>query len=435
MKQSDNIVFDMGLAIDCVESFSASCGVGCAIMDSSGNILFEKKMRGIGGIDCKFCHRMSVLTGKPHTCGKFHADCSKQAVRFGGRYIYFCPAEMAYFSSPITIGDKVVGTLIGGPVLLFDKDEYISDEIIYKNGLSPELADEFHTLLEECHTVPPSRLSHMSNLLFILSAHISGADRRVLMMNETQLIQQQSISAQMQEIKAARSDVFYPIETEKELMRTIANGDRSASLALINEILGYIFFKTGNDLPLIRMRITEILALISRAAIDGGADPEFIFSLNYRFAGEINKLNTIEDITYWLSGVITRFTDLVFQMVGVKYKDIVYRAISYMNQNYMNKVTLEETAGYVGVSASYFSKIFKNETNRTFSRYLNELRVTKSKALLLSLDVPLSEVSQLSGFEDQSYFTKIFKKFTGVTPKKYREFRGKLDTSKERSAQ
>jgi len=433
MKRTDDIAFDLELAIDSVESFSDSCDVGCTIIDNSGRILFEKKAHGVGGINCRFCHRLSELTGSPLTCANFHADSSKHAVNFGGRYIYFCPSEMAYFSSPITMGDKVTGTLIGGPVLLINKDEYISEEIIYKNGLSPEFTGEFQDLLRDFRGVSPSRLSHMSNLLFILSVHISGADRRALMANETQLVQQQRLNEHIQELKASRTDVFYPLETEKSLITAITNGDRATSLSLINEILGYIFFKIGDDFSLIRTRIIEILALISRAAIDGGADPEFIFSLNHRFSNEIDRLNNINDITYWFSGVITRFTDMVFQLIDVKYKDIIYKAISYLNKNYMNKITLEDTAQYVGFSASYFSKVFKNETGQTFSQYLNELRVTKSKALLLSLDIPLSQVSQLSGFEDQSYFSKIFRKFTGVTPKKYREFRGRLDTSKERS--
>lgn len=425
--------FDMGFVIDCVQSFSDSCDVGCSIMSEEGKILYENKPRGIGGINCNFCRRLSALTGADRACEGFHAESSRQAERFGGRYIYFCPSEMAYFASPITMNDKVIGSLIGGPVLLINKDEYIYENILYKNDLSTDFANEFRELLGQLHTVSPSRLSNMSHLLYILSAYISGADRSKLLMRETQLKQQQSINTHIQELKRADSDMLYPIETEKELMSAITRGDRATSLSLLNEILGYIFFKSGNDISLMRVRISEILALISRAAIDGGADPDFILSINYRYSNEIIRLNTIEDITYWLSGVITRFTDMVFQLVDIKYKDIIYRAIGYINLNYMNKMSLEGTAGSIGVSPSYFSKVFKSEMGCTFSYYLNELRVTKSKGLLLSLNAPLSEVSQMVGFEDQSYFTKIFKKFTGATPKKYREFRGKLDTSKERS--
>ena len=89
------------------------------------------------------------------------------------------------------------------------------------------------------------------------------------------------------------------------------------------------------------------------------------------------------------------------------------------------KITLEEVASYVYLSPSYFSKVFKDEMHCNFNSYLNRLRIEKSKQLLLSENVRLVEVSGLVGFEDQSYFSKVFKKLTGVSPGKFRESRGK----------
>src|SRR5690606_4956502 len=122
--------------------------------------------------------------------------------------------------------------------------------------------------------------------------------------------------------------------------------------------------------------------------------------------------------------ILTRFTDCVFNLKNVKNKDIIYKAIEFINHKYMEKISLEVVADYVHLSSSYFSKLFKEETGYNFSTYLNNVRVEKSKKLLMNEDISLVDISNLVGFEDQSYFTKVFKKITGTTPGKFREARG-----------
>lgn len=87
-----------------------------------------------------------------------------------------------------------------------------------------------------------------------------------------------------------------------------------------------------------------------------------------------------------------------------------------MKRNYMRRLPLEETARHVGLTPSYFSKIFSEEIGAPYNHYLNKIRVEQSRSLLLSSDLSMVEISALCGFEDQSYFTKVFKRFTGITP-------------------
>ena len=90
----------------------------------------------------------------------------------------------------------------------------------------------------------------------------------------------------------------------------------------------------------------------------------------------------------------------------------------------MHKISLEEVAAHVFLSPSYFSKIFKEEMKCNFSRYLNMVRIEKGKSLLVDDAIPLVDISNMVGYEDQSYFSKVFKKIVGVSPGKYRESRG-----------
>ncbi|MDD7652976.1 MAG: helix-turn-helix transcriptional regulator [Candidatus Faecousia sp.] len=64
--------------------------------------------------------------------------------------------------------------------------------------------------------------------------------------------------------------------------------------------------------------------------------------------------------------------------------------------------------------------MFRKETGQTISAYVSHIRIEKSKALLRQPGVPIAEIAGLCGFEDQSYFTRVFKKQTGISPKQYR---------------
>jgi YesN/AraC family two-component response regulator len=94
---------------------------------------------------------------------------------------------------------------------------------------------------------------------------------------------------------------------------------------------------------------------------------------------------------------------------------------------------LEDVARVVFLSPTYVSKIFKNEMKCNFSTYLNKIRVEKSKVLLLDNNINLIDISSKVGFDDQSYFSKVFKKITGVTPGKFRRLRGHIKLENELS--
>jgi len=218
----------------------------------------------------------------------------------------------------------------------------------------------------------------------------------------------------------------YPLDKERELLRLIASGDKQGSQKVLNEILGYVFFSSAGKIDVVKARVLELVVLLSRAAMEGGAEVEQIFGLNYNYLNQIHKFKTIEEISYWLSRILSRFTDLVFNLQDVKHVDVIYKAIDYIKRNYMRKISLKDVADQVLLSPSYFSKLFKDEMNCNFNHFLNQVRIERSKTVLLDNSIPLVDVAFLMGFEDQSYFTKVFKRMTGVSPGRYRESRGQI---------
>ena len=96
------------------------------------------------------------------------------------------------------------------------------------------------------------------------------------------------------------------------------------------------------------------------------------------------------------------------------------KALNYIHTNYASKITLDETANMVGYSKGNFCKNFKSATGLSFHTYLNNYRITNACYLLTNTEMPIGDIAESVGFSDQNYFSRIFKKHTGISPNKFR---------------
>jgi len=425
-RDTNENAFNLDKAIKCIEAYSQSTGIESFIIDSTGQCIYNFSKNSEL---CQLCKKIQEATNKSSKCSSVHLYGSYQAERFGGKYVFFCPMGFVHWAAPITNNDTLIGALIGGPVLMVDPDEFMLRDIIKENGLSDDQVAELNEHINKVPIIEPERVDKLSELLAIVADNISehnGLKRE--QKNESDEIQS-NISQWIHYMKSIekKNDDYstYPYEKEKALLSKIAMGDKHESQKILNEILGYVFFSSGNDFEVIRARSLELIVLLSRAAVEGGANVEEIFGLNFKHLSEIYQYKTVEDLTFWLSKIMARFTDCVFNLADIRHKDTIYKAVDYIKRNYIEQITLEEVANHVYLNPSYFSKIFKSEMNCTFVAYVNKVRINASKSLLLNNTIPLSDISTLVGFDDQSYFTKVFKKEVGITPGKYRATRGR----------
>jgi AraC-like DNA-binding protein len=167
-----------------------------------------------------------------------------------------------------------------------------------------------------------------------------------------------------------------------------------------------------------------MFVLLSRAVIGSGAPPEHVFALSRDFFARTREIKNMEELQYNLAKAMNRLIGFMSPFEDVKNRGVIYRAAQFIQRNYARKVSLDEVAREVGLSASYFSKIFKSEMGCNFNTYMNVVRIGKSINLLLYDKLDLVSVAALAGFEDQSYFSKVFKQVTGVTPHTFRKSGG-----------
>ncbi len=100
---------------------------------------------------------------------------------------------------------------------------------------------------------------------------------------------------------------------------------------------------------------------------------------------------------------------------------MLQKVFDYLDKNYQYDITVKEAARMCSLSYSYFSRYFKAIMGKTFTEYLNYVRITEAEKLLLSTEMNITEVAAETGFSDSSYFIKQFRHFKNVSPKQFKK--------------
>lgn len=397
-----------------LNNYYVSTGVNVFAIDEKGNkiISFGK---------CNELCDFFIKCNNAHNCKSEHLYSSKVSERLGEEYIFPCAAGLIHFTVPLIYSKTFKGALVGGPLLMNEPDSIMVDEILRKSNIEKNMRSKLMGYYKSIPIVDPIRVRHLSKLLFIIASNLMNEDKFVLLERKEKLDQQSKISETIYDIKNnGDTKGAYPYDKEKELLTKVKNGDVIGAKSILNNILGQILFNTGGNIEITKTRTLELCALLSRAAVEGGAVLDKVFGINYNFIGEISKINNVDELSYLILKMLDKFGENVFNLIDSKNPQIIKKSLNYINENYKENLTLEVVANFVHLNTSYFSTIFKREVGMSFSDYLNKIRIEASKRLLGTTDISILEVALSAGFEDQSYYSKVFKKIVGITPKKFR---------------
>lgn len=276
--------------------------------------------------------------------------------------------------------------------------------------------------------ISPSTARYQLELLTILAKDIMDDTKSQLKKKKAFFDEQRTINETIQELKeigalASMQGHGYPIKLERELSSSIVKGDESSAKAILNELLGYIFFKHKGDNKKIIAMTMELVVIMSRAAVEGGARYEDVSRVTQDMYMRAIESDDIETVCTWLMDVLEKIILFVFP-ISVEKKEqmgVLRKAIIFMNQHLQEDISLDEVANAINLSPTYFSRLFSNEMNMTYIEYLTMIRIEESKKYLVDTKQSISDIALRMGFSDQSYFSKVFKKVEGITPGKYRK--------------
>ena len=415
-------------ALHRAEMYRQATGVGCVVLDCQGLRVGKPRVE-TQEHTCAQCRLFETpgTEGKArYPCADTHLYGASQAQRFGGSFIYLCPVGFMHWSSPLLSSGRLVGLFVGGPVLTIDREDAV-DSII-KNSQGTISVTEAQDCVDSIPQGSPPRVQALAEMLSLMAEDVSKNSREDFE-NPKRINEQQSrLSSQIHENKKKLStpqfDESYPLEKERNLLAALRRGDQETARGILNELLGLIFFSHTGNFEYIKFKSIELLVLLSRAAMENSAEDTTQEETQERYLRAFLEADNVETLTDLLNRMVERFSSKIFSFHRLKHVSALRKAERYVRNNYSRRLSLSEVARAAELSPAYFSTLFKQEMGEGFSDYLARLRIEKATLLLLKTNLSLPEIASQCGFEDQSWFSKTFKKFMRLSPGKYREMGG-----------
>lgn len=135
---------------------------------------------------------------------------------------------------------------------------------------------------------------------------------------------------------------------------------------------------------------------------------------------ELSRMGSVSELEQWLLTYFARMVETIKkQQTGELYSRHIAKAVQFITDNYAANISLDTTASAMNLNPSYLSRLFKEETQLTFTEYLNRVRIKKGCMLMESGSYALKQISSEVGFVSYTYFFKVFKSMTGMTPQAY----------------
>ena len=161
--------------------------------------------------------------------------------------------------------------------------------------------------------------------------------------------------------------------------------------------------------------------LLRKGAEQGKVHPFHIDVVSSDFALKIEATQSVEECGELLKYMVKKYCRLVNKHSQRNYSLLIQKVITQIESDIASDLSLNNLSKIFEVNPSYLSSLFKKETGCTLTEYVNKQRIERAKELLVSTNIQIQNIAQRCGMLDVNYFTKTFKKYTDLTPKKYRE--------------
>lgn len=348
--------------------------------------------------------------------------------QFGKDFHFPVIRKSSYFDKYILISvvnDEIFeGTAIIGPILSYPLSE-----------------DKIDVLINDTHAFfkRESVMKYYKTLPIIESEKLKSVSIFVhhLFNNELispQFVNENSVSANTSKLmEKVHFDVFENMKSkvirrdnlfEKKILQIVKEGrvedlKKVASLRKEEEVVSIL--SKSSYIRSLKNHIISLITLVSRAAIEGGLNEELAFCLHDSFIQNLEDMQRLDEVKGVAREVLTTFTKNVKQINDEKYSQTIIICKDYIYKHIYQKINHDDIAEKVDLSPKYLSILFKRETGISVSDYIQQTRIDEAKKLLIYSKTSISEIAALLQFNDQSYFTRVFKKICGITPMQFRE--------------
>lgn len=205
-----------------------------------------------------------------------------------------------------------------------------------------------------------------------------------------------------------------------ELADFVKGGDDAEIWKKTDELNRLILFEALSEVDNAKALFTTVTNILSTSILlERGKDWQYMADSNSRFTKDLGIASNINELSLVFTKILAELRmDLRCEDIRPCLTD---RVTSFILGNYDRKIGVTDFSRLARISPSGIMHRLKKEAGKTFIQILNEIRISKAKIFLSSTNISVSEISKKCGFQDQSYFSKVFMKAEGLTPRKFRE--------------
>lgn len=331
--------------------------------------------------------------------------------------------KLHYICLLISKSDNAV--LFVGPYLSEPYSRTFVLEIGEKNGVSPKhmkYLDEYYGGL--------AVLEENSPIFFMLDSLCeriwSSPSFSIVKIIEQKLFTQTPIIETRangdEDIQISMKALEQRYEFENEMILAVSQGQIHKEKQLLAAFSDNAFEKRIADRVRNAKNYCVIMnTLLRKAAERGGVHPFYIDRVSSDFAAKIERMTHINENGELMREMFRSYCRLVRKHSTGRFSMLVQKTVVIIESDLTADISLTSLAKMQNVSAGYLSAVFKKETGTTLSEFIIEKRIAYAKHLLETTKLQIQSVALHSGILDVQYFSKLFKKHTGKTPREYRE--------------
>lgn len=216
----------------------------------------------------------------------------------------------------------------------------------------------------------------------------------------------------------------YPFDVNqyyKEIDRALATTSQKDMFLILDRLFEEIAGCAFLSVNLVKKLMIELLSRFSdRASHLGGTMEEVIVFGSYKHYQSIVHITNFKDMKEWIYQFVQEYVNAFFSRQKRSESELIEQVLNYIDTNLTSVLQLGEAARRIGVSEPYLSSYFKKNMGENFIPYVNRRKVEEAKKMLKEGKL-VYQVSDILGFENSTYFSKLFKKIEGVTPEQYRK--------------
>lgn len=313
--------------------------------------------------------------------------------------------------------DRYLGAFLMGPYVAGAVNEHKINEVMADAGFPITERGKYKSFFDGLTVLSTSR--HYFLQQTILAALTNDHFESLFPEAQLKLLTEEAIqNAAPEDLRKPEHN--YPLELL--FLTKVKNGDIEKVVDLYNEHIKtqYLNHSGNNPVRSAKNKALSMSTLLARAIIDGGVENDKALALEDYFIVKIEDAKNLSQLVRLVKEMVIQYTNSVLQLSGISHVNVIKNASKYVHLHLSEPIRLNDVATYVNLSPNYFSSLFKREMNLSFADYVNQTRIKESQYLLETTDYSILDIAISVGYNNQNYFTTIFRKFTGITPKQYR---------------